>query len=187
MDAAAPPAFSAVLHRIPSKCPDWHCQYAAWRNVPQRCVTPASAPAAPQRSRSLMAVFRFSSLPSEVPAPNGNRWLSFLPTPPDRCHNRNFWNYFLMSTRVKIQVFVEGKEKRKEDALLYYANKTNYTFAIFCRRQKCPSCAAYRFPIGLPMYFISLPSAKNSSRNCFLPVVCAIGIPDMIDFSLSTS
>ena len=27
--------------------------------------------------------------------------LSRLPTPPDRCHNRNFWNYFLMSTRVK--------------------------------------------------------------------------------------
>lgn len=26
--------------------------------------------------------------------------LSRLPTPSDRCHNRNFWNYFLMSTRV---------------------------------------------------------------------------------------
>ena len=25
--------------------------------------------------------------------------LSRLPTPSDRCHNRNFWNYFLMSTR----------------------------------------------------------------------------------------
>ena len=27
--------------------------------------------------------------------------LSRLPTPSDRCHSRNFWNYFLMSTRVK--------------------------------------------------------------------------------------
>ena len=26
--------------------------------------------------------------------------LSRLPTPSDKCHNRNFWNYFLMSTRV---------------------------------------------------------------------------------------
>lgn len=25
--------------------------------------------------------------------------LSRLPTPSDRCHNHNFWNYFLMSTR----------------------------------------------------------------------------------------
>lgn len=25
--------------------------------------------------------------------------LSRLPTPSDRCHNQNFWNYFLMSTR----------------------------------------------------------------------------------------
>ena len=33
--AEAPPAFSAVPYRIPSKCPDWHCRYAVWRNVPQ--------------------------------------------------------------------------------------------------------------------------------------------------------
>ena len=32
--------------------------------------------------------------------------LSRLPTPSDRCHNRNFWNYFLMSTHVNGRCFL---------------------------------------------------------------------------------
>ena len=33
--------------------------------------------------------------------------LSRLPPPSDRCHNRNFWNYFLISTRVTSDGFFE--------------------------------------------------------------------------------
>ena len=36
--------------------------------------------------------------------------LSRLPTPSDRCHSPNFWNYFLMSTRVRPErlIFIWG-------------------------------------------------------------------------------
>ena len=40
--------------------------------------------------------------------------LSRLPTPSDRCHNRNFLNYFLMSTRVKSEAFFEVIILKKE-------------------------------------------------------------------------
>ena len=35
--------------------------------------------------------------------------LSRLPTPSDRCHNRNFCNYFLMSTRISRGYFICGQ------------------------------------------------------------------------------
>ena len=45
--------------------------------------------------------------------------LSCLPIPPDRCHIRNLWNYFLMSTRRKTGEFCMGIPPSGHFARLY--------------------------------------------------------------------
>ena len=54
--------------------------------------------------------------------------LSRLPTPSDRCHNRNFWNYFLMSTRVMLprSFFIEFHSLRYRLLRLSYMQSIDW-------------------------------------------------------------
>ena len=54
--------------------------------------------------------------------------LSRLPTPSDRCHNRNSFNYFLMSTRGSRVVYGKAEDLSN---LKRYSKSLKYNFKVF--------------------------------------------------------